>query len=206
MSESKVTVPAAQKKLRVINLIGAPGAGKSTLMADIFAMMKRDGHQVEQIPEHAKELVWRDRQKELADQLHITGEQHHRLFTMIGKVDYVITDSPILLGVLYLQDWLPREPFLQVIKAHLDLYENVWIYVNRVRPYDPHGRVQSESESEQVDKDLKALLEELGIKPFYVDGDDGGRYVVRAHLKNQGLLTFEENGVLLTTGENNEEQ
>jgi nicotinamide riboside kinase len=187
MTEGKDTM--GTKKLKVINLVGAPGAGKSTLMGDLFALLKRDGHQIEQIPEYAKELVWWDRHSELEDQLHVTGEQHHRLFGKKDKVDYVVTDSPIVLGLLYMPSWIPKKSFQEVVQAHLNQYDNTWIYVNRVKPFDPRGRMQSEEEAKQVDLDLRRLLNDFDIKFHCVDGREGANYVVRAHLEDIGWLS-----------------
>lgn len=45
-------------KTTVINLIGSPGTGKSTIAAELFARMKWLGFDVELVSEYAKELVW----------------------------------------------------------------------------------------------------------------------------------------------------
>jgi hypothetical protein len=84
--------------------------------------------------------------------------------------------------------WMPKIPFQDVLKAHLDLYDNTWIYVNRVRKFDPKGRMQSEEEAMQVDKDLRTLLTEFGISPYTVSGREGANAVVRAHLEDEGWL------------------
>ena len=45
-------------KTIVINLIGSPGTGKSTLASELFSKMKWQGYDVELVSEYAKELVW----------------------------------------------------------------------------------------------------------------------------------------------------
>jgi predicted ATPase len=62
------------KQLKVINLYGGPGTGKSTTAAALFALMKREGYNVELVTEFAKDLVWTERNKELGDQIYIFGK------------------------------------------------------------------------------------------------------------------------------------
>lgn len=42
----------------VINIFGAPGAGKSTTAAALFALMKLEGYKVELATEHAKDRYY----------------------------------------------------------------------------------------------------------------------------------------------------
>ena len=63
----------------VINIFGAPGAGKSTTAAALFALMKLEGYKVELVTEHAKDLTYSESFKELNDQLKVFGEQNHRM-------------------------------------------------------------------------------------------------------------------------------
>ena len=69
-----------EKQTIVINLFGAPGAGKSTLMAELFASLKNAGVDCEMSPEFAKELVWEKRTRTFDDELYILAKQNHRLF------------------------------------------------------------------------------------------------------------------------------
>ena len=41
------------KQLKVINLYGGPGTGKSTTAAALFALIKREGYNVELVTEFA---------------------------------------------------------------------------------------------------------------------------------------------------------
>ena len=42
----------------IINIFGGPGVGKSTVAADLFVIMKKEGYSVELVTEYAKELTY----------------------------------------------------------------------------------------------------------------------------------------------------
>jgi hypothetical protein len=85
----------------VVNLFGGPGVSKSTNRALVFAKLKLAGMNVEEAPEFAKELVWEGRHKALRYQQYIIGKQMWRVERLRGEVDVVVTDSPILFGLIY---------------------------------------------------------------------------------------------------------
>ena len=85
---------------KVINFYGGPSAGKSTMAAQLFGIMKANRFNVEYVPEFAKDLTWKQ-SKCLDDQLYVFAVQHHALYTLLGQVDYIITDSPLLLSLHY---------------------------------------------------------------------------------------------------------
>lgn len=90
------------KKTRCINFYAGPGAGKSTVAAGLFSIMKFHGINCELVSEYAKDLTWERSSVLKGDgQLKILGEQSWRLLRLSGKVDYIITDSPILLNTFY---------------------------------------------------------------------------------------------------------
>lgn len=88
-------------KTTVINLIGAPGTGKSTLASELFALMKWQGYDVEIVSEYAKELVWEERTETFKNELYLFAKQHHRMFRLKDKVQYIITDRPLILSLFY---------------------------------------------------------------------------------------------------------
>lgn len=92
----------------VVNLIAGPGAGKTTCAWEIAAELKKAGLVVEYVPEVAKEYVWEERTDlldgTLEHQRALYEKQNHRVQCLMGKVDVVVTDSPIILGLLYLKE------------------------------------------------------------------------------------------------------
>lgn len=153
-----------------INLFGGPGLGKSTTAAGLFYRMKTDNYKVEFIPEYAKELTYGNDYTKLADQLHILGEQHHRLFRLNGKVDYVIHDSPFVMGVVYLQEdpHLPKELYEKLMVTMFKSYNNINIFLNRNldKEYQAYGRSQTFEQAIEKDFEIKAMLDKSNI-PYY---------------------------------------
>lgn len=152
---------------KYINLFGGPGVGKSTTAAAIFVEMKRRGMNVELVTEVAKDFVWEGRMKTLDIQPYVTIKQFRNLYRLKGKVDYVITDAPILLGCIYADKYAPTLPasYKQLIvdlhKQELD--PSVNIVLERLFDYDSNGRYQSEEEALQLDRDIQNILDTNNI-------------------------------------------
>lgn len=139
----------------IVNLFGGPGTGKSTNAARLFAMLKDAGVEAELVTEYAKELVWSGQVNLLKDQRTISEEQLSRVTRLLDKVEVIVTDSPILLGVLYspadteLHRWLEAAH-----NNHLSLN----YLLERGDKYSQTGRLQSECEAKVLDKECEELL------------------------------------------------
>lgn len=142
--------------MKVINLFAGPGAGKSTTAAGLFHIMKQDGYQVELVTEYAKDIVWADRHKELNDQLYISAKQNHRLFLLKDKVEYCITDSPLLLCLVYAK--MMPSSFAPFIKDLFHEYDNMAVVLKRTKPYVLFGRSQTEDEAKELDRQIHSLV------------------------------------------------
>lgn len=159
----------------VINLLGSPGAGKSTLAADLFAKMKRRGLKVEMVREVAKEWAWAGREIGPFDQIAIIGEQIGRESSLFGKVDYIITDSPVLLGAFYLDYYYDQLFMNTMVKEYYSYGERkgmkfVNFYLPKAEIYDPEGRFESAEDIDNVDEALTLYLAAEGYEYTKLQG------------------------------------
>lgn len=151
-------------KLKVVNIFGGPGTGKSTTAAFLFHELKCAGKNVELVTEYAKDMVWEGRSNVLTDQLYMAAKQNRRLGRLVNSgLDLAITDSPLILGALYAPEgYFPSfEPFLVEV---FNSYDNYNIYLQRQVTYNPLGRNQTLEEAVEIDIANLRLLQKHGIK------------------------------------------
>ena len=172
------------KKPLVINLFGAPGAGKSTGAAIIFAELKKRGVNAELVTEFAKDKTWEHNAMALGCQEYVFGKQSYRLARCKADVDVIVTDSPLPLSLLYVSDpaLMSDGAFQKVVMNVFNSYNNLSYFVNRVKPYNPKGRNQTEAESDALAAPLKKLINENDISCVEVNGDDEGYAAVVAEV------------------------
>jgi predicted ATPase len=149
---------------KFINIFGGPGVGKSTTAAALFSVMKMSGYNVELVTEVAKDFVWEDRATTLTIQPYITIKQFRNLIRLKGKVEYVITDAPILLGCVYADKYAPHLPssYKQFISDlhNQELNPSVNIVLKRTFEYDQSGRYQNKDEAISIDNAITSTLME----------------------------------------------
>ena len=149
----------------IVNLYAGPGAGKTTCAWIIAAELKKRGVVAEYVPEYAKELVW-DKRFDLLDgsyknQLALFAEQNRRLERLVGQVDAVITDSPLLLGAMYAKE--RRDEVAGKILEQYHKYRNFNLFINRGESYENAGRIHDLEESRRIDKEILQFLKENNI-------------------------------------------
>ncbi len=164
--------------MKVVNLYGGPGTGKSTTAADLFALMKWNNMNVELVNEYAKEITWEKRFEILEDQFYITAKQNRKLTRIKNQVDWAVTDSPLLLALAYAKpDYLPNH-FGPVIKELYDTYNNINIFLVRDKPYHKVGRSQTEDEARKIDQWVKDFLIQNGYEFHEVVADENARNII----------------------------
>lgn len=144
---------------KVINLFGEPGSGKSALAAYIFYNLKVRGYNCELVDEFAKSMVYENNENALIDQTYIFGQQTRKMNRLRNNVDIIITDSPILLCGLYIQDDKIRNEFFNLVNYTFNTWDNYNYLLKRNHPYVHHGRLQNEEEARQIRKELISSLD-----------------------------------------------
>ena len=172
--------------MKVVNLFAGPGAGKSTMAADVFAMLKRAKVNVELVTEFAKDLTWEERWGAFSCQPYVFGEQVMRLHRLIPQVELVVTDSPILLSRIYGKN---TKSWAKAVEEVFATFDNLNFFIDRDKPYQQLGRSQNAEQAKQVDERVFDMLYASQIQFEVVKGNLlGAIYVKNAALVAAGKV------------------
>jgi hypothetical protein len=159
----------APRKTFLVNLISGPGAGKSVLSALIFANLKLNRFSTEFVQEYAKTLVWTKDFTTLNNQYYVTTTQFNLLKQINGKVDFIVTDGPIIGGLYYNLHNADNTSNIEktnklILECH-NQFNNINIFLTRGNfAYETQGRLQTEDEAKEIDVILKHLLRHNSIE------------------------------------------
>lgn len=156
------------KKTKVINLFAGSGTGKSTLAMSLTAYLKLKSVHAEYVDEYMKKLAWEKRKPEKFDQISILGQQAKREGLLYEKVDYIFTDSPLLMIPFY-ENYLTGkqivEPtvfnFMKDAEDQGVTYHNFWL--ERIETFDTKGRFENKEQAMNIDKSMREWLESRGV-------------------------------------------
>lgn len=162
-------LPEKANETLVVNFFAGPGAGKSTLSRAVSAELSMRGYLSEYVPEYAKDLTWEKRYKTFEDQIYIFGKQLHRFHRLLGQVTLFTTDSPLLNSIVY-GDQIKSNYFKPLVLETFNSMNNLNIFLNRVKKYEPKGRNQTEEESKQLDNKIKDILDMYKIPYIEFEG------------------------------------
>lgn len=160
------------KKTIVVNMLAGPGAGKTTSAWAIASALKSKGIIVEYVPEYAKELVW-DNKLDLLDgsyqnELNIYNEQKKRIDRLIGKVDVIVTDRPLILSNIYIDKEINSsedyKKYIKMVSEDFKSYDNRNFVIKRSKEYVKAGRMQTEKEARALDTALTSFLDNNNIE------------------------------------------
>lgn len=144
--------------MKVINMFGGPGTGKSTTAASVFAHLKQHAFEVELVTEYAKQLTWENRSSALSNQVYVFAKQLHNIHRLLNKVPLVVTDAPLLLSLVYKPLTLPSSYDALVLDT-FNQYENINILLKRTVDYNANGRNQTLEEAITVDTRVELMLQ-----------------------------------------------
>ncbi|GEM_PF-965051 len=147
----------------------------STGAAYIFSQLKMMGVNCELVTEVAKDFTWEENKQALSCQEYTFGKQSFRMKRCRDKVDVIITDSPLPLGIFYNTNPVLGEHYEQLVLDVFNTYDNMNYGIVRDKPYSPIGRNQTEAESNEIGDRIQFFLDDhsipytlgLGTEKFY---------------------------------------
>lgn len=183
-----------KSKTVIINLAGGPCVGKSTVAAGVFFELKKRGISCELVREVAKDTVWEDTTSLLENQIHIFSEQFRRQWMVIDKVQFVITDSPLILNSVYLDEFVEKQgryttfdpEYLEQMRNFFDetfmQFNNMDFVISReftdedgqivYRPYTENGRLQKQEDAIKLDKKIADKIYKFNPGSITLFGDE----------------------------------
>ena len=154
------------KEILVINAFAGPGAGKSVSCMDICSELKKRGYNAEYVQEYAKELLY-EHDMEMLDgqeihQFEMLKEQVRRMDRLYQDVDFIVTDSPVFLNLIYNNN--PTPEYKEMIDSIFSHYNNFSYFVERdAAHFQKEGRLQNLQQSMEKDSEIKKMLEDHDV-------------------------------------------
>lgn len=188
----------------LIEFYGGPSSGKSTTSLALTSLLKvyldqysGSTMRVEYVSEAAKGLVWESGSLMLGNQARLFGEQFRRLERLRGKVDIIVSDSPLWLCEFYgRRDLYPPDAWAEVIRAHYANFEVMPILVNRVGRFETSGRVHDEGASTEAHAAIAAIARrEYGDNLIEMDADVGTPFRVIRRLAEDARIPAQKRTV-----------
>ena len=149
----------------LVNFLGAPSSGKTSLSAELFAYMKAQDINVEYTSEYVKGWAWEGKTVGPFDQFYIFGKETHNQSRLFNKVDFIISDSPVMLTAFYHVFYNEDEALNDVCQNFYRLAKEkanikvINFFLPRKKEYITRGRFQTEAEANEVALGLKNWLE-----------------------------------------------
>jgi RecA/RadA recombinase len=155
----------------VVNFYAGPSAGKTIAAIDLCSELKKRGFYAELVTEVAKDEVLSGRRFNRFDQFYLFGAQSRCETELYGRVDIIVTDSPVPLNAAYgwnMSDDGYAETFLMMAKSHLaaqdrEKIRRVDIWLQRMSHFQKEGRIHNQEESIEMDEKIREFLGECDI-------------------------------------------
>lgn len=160
-----------RKRTLVINIIGGPCSGKSTVAAELFARLKKMGVHTELAPEYIKDRIYEENLTIPLNQIAVFAMEHYGINTKIGKVDCIVHDGSFINNEIYNNEDNPE--FNAFILAEYKKFNNLDFFIKRGNiEFEDYGRIHNQKQSKELDKIIKETYNKYDLKYIEVESRD----------------------------------
>lgn len=153
-----------------IGLMGAPGCGKSTLAAYVFAILKDEGLDGELINEYIREYVNKHKRvPSITFQSIVYERQLEKEKVVPSELDFFVTDSPHILSYIFASIYIDYEDpdqiellgdlYLKFLRYSRTSYDLVYVLEHNHPPKDDGVRYQTKEEMELLKRLIPTCLD-----------------------------------------------
>ncbi len=155
----------------VVNLIGGPCSGKSTVAAELFARLKKMGISCELVSEYIKERIYEENNTIKTHQIAIFGMEHYAITNKIGKVDVIVHDGSFLNNIVYKQG--ENIEFDNLVISEYNKFNNLDFFLKRGNiDFETYGRIHTLEESLELDNLIRKVYNNAKVNFIEVESRD----------------------------------
>ena len=170
------------KETLVINLIGGPCSGKSTIAAELFARLKKMGVHCELVSEYIKDRIYEENQTMPKNQIAIFGMEHYNISNKLGKVDVIVHDGSFINNIIYKTE--ENKYFDDLIISEYKRFWNLDFFIKRGNiEFETYGRIHNLKQSKELDKTIKETYDSYGLSYIEVESRDAVDKIIPIVLK-----------------------
>ena len=151
----------------VVNILGGPCAGKSSICAGVFSKLKALGIVCELQTEVIKNEIYKENNTIRYNQIALFGETLYQIRTKANNVDVVVNDGSLLSNIIYEKD--EGQAFHNLVIAKYKEFNNLDFFIHRADGFQTVGRYNTLEESIEIDNQIIAMYEGLGISFVHVN-------------------------------------
>lgn len=170
------------KETLVINLIGGPCSGKSTIAAELFARLKKMGVHCELVSEYIKDRIYEENQTMSKNQIAIFGMEHYNISNKLGKVDVIVHDGSFINNIIYKTE--KNKYFDDLIISEYKRFWNLDFFIKRGNiEFETYGRIHNLKQSKELDKTIKETYDSYKLSYIEVESRDAVDKIIPIVLK-----------------------
>ena len=171
-----------KKQTLVINLIGGPCSGKSTISAELFARLKKMGIHCELVTKYIKDRIYEENKTMPLNQIAIIGMEHYNISNKIGKVDVIIHDGSFINNIIYKNE--DNLEFDSLIIGEYKKFNNLDFFIKRGNiEFEDYGRIHNLKQSKELDRIIKETYNNYNLSFIEVEARDAVDKIIPIVLK-----------------------